>query len=291
MTQAGIEEGKAKTLTAARGLGLMSAFPNYFKGALMVRGQTALITGATAGFGLATAELFAEQGCHLIITGRRRERLEEAKRRLEGEHGVHVTTLGFDIRDRRELESALGGAREAVQKTTILINNAGLALGTEPLPSADVDDWDAMIDTNIKGLLYMTRQLLPQFIARDHGHVVNVGSVAGRWTYPGGAVYSATKFAVRAISDSLRMDLMGKNIRVTNIEPGMAETEFSEVRYRGDAAKAAAVYKGLKPLSARDIAETILWCVSRPAHVNIQELVIFPTAQAGVGPSYTHRQS
>jgi len=257
----------------------------------MVRGQTALITGATAGFGLATAELFAENGCDLIVTGRRHERLAELKRRLESQHGVRVTTLGFDVSNRRELESALGGAAEQVQKTTILVNNAGLALGTAPMQSASVDDWDVMIDTNIKGLLYMTRQLLPRFITRGRGHIVNVGSVAGRWTYPGGAVYSATKFAVRAISDSLRMDLMGKNIRVTNIEPGMAETEFSQVRFQGDLEKAAAVYQGVEPLSARDIAETILWCVSRPQHVNIQELVIFPTAQAGVGPSYTHRES
>lgn len=257
----------------------------------MVRGQTALITGATAGFGLATAELLAENGCHLIITGRRAERLAEIKKRLESQYGVQVTTLGFDVSRRRELESALGGIAELLPQTTILVNNAGLALGTDPLPTASVDDWEVMIDTNIKGLLYMTRQLLPHFIARDHGHIVNVGSVAGRWTYPGGAVYSATKFAVRAISDSLRMDLLGKNIRVTNIEPGMAETEFSQVRFQGDLQKAAAVYKGLKPLSARDIAETIVWCLSRPQHVNIQELVIFPTAQAGVGPSYTHRHS
>jgi 3-hydroxy acid dehydrogenase / malonic semialdehyde reductase len=254
-----------------------------------MRGQAALITGATAGFGLATAEILAAQGYNLILTGRRVERLEEAKARLEKNHQIHVTPLAFDIRERVQMEKALGSAGEQLQNLTVLINNAGLALGTEPTQTGSMDDWDAMIDTNIKGLLYMTRLVLPRFVAQNKGHVVNVGSVAGRWTYPGGAVYSATKFAVRAISDSLRMDLLGKNIRVTNIEPGMAETEFSQVRFQGDQEKAKAVYKGLKPLSAEDIAETIAWCLSRPAHVNIQELVIFPTAQAGVGPSYTHR--
>lgn len=256
-----------------------------------LRGQTALITGATAGFGLATAEIFAENGCDLVITGRRAPRLAELAGRLEKMHGIRVKSLAFDIRDRQALEAALGSAAGDVERVSILINNAGLALGTEPVPTADVDHWDTMIDTNIKGLLYMTRQILPHQLKRGAGHVVNIGSVAGRWTYPGGAVYSATKFAVRAISDSLRLDLMGKNIRVTNIEPGMAETEFSEVRFHGDKEKAEAVYRGFRPLSARDIAETVLWCVSRPAHVNIQELVIFPTAQAGVGPAYTHRET
>lgn len=254
-----------------------------------MRGQTALITGATSGFGLATAEILAENGCHLVITGRREARLGAIAKRLSETHGVHVRAVAFDIGKRAEAEKAVAELEPLLKDLKILVNNAGLALGTDPLQTGKIDDWETMIDTNVKGLLYMTRACLPHFVAANHGHIVNVGSVAGRWTYPGGAVYAATKFAVRALNDSLRMDLMGKNIRVTNIEPGMAETEFSEVRFKGDTAKANAVYSGVKALSARDIAETILWCLSRPAHVNIQELVIFPTAQAGVGPSYTHR--
>lgn len=258
-----------------------------------MRGKTAFITGATAGFGLATAELLAEQGCHLLLTGRRRDRLIDISHRLAKKHGVRVTPLAFDISDRKATEEWLSGSRaplSELSEVSILINNAGLALGVEKFHEANVDDWEVMIDTNIKGLLYATRAILPRMLARGEGHIVNVGSVAGRWTYPGGSVYSATKFAVRAINDSLRLDLQGRNIRVTNIEPGMAETEFSQVRFSGDAEKAKSVYKGMTPLSASDIADTIVWCLSRPAHVNIQELVIFPTAQAAVGPSYTHRE-
>ncbi len=254
-----------------------------------MRGQTALITGATSGFGLATAELLAAEGCHLLITGRRADRLNELSERLQKTYGVRVQPLVFDVTDRASVERALGGVSSTLKDLTILINNAGLALGAEPLASGSIEDWESMIDTNLKGLLYVTRYCLPHFLAGGCGHIVNIGSVAGRWVYPGGAVYSATKFAVRALSDSLRLDLMGKNIRVTNIEPGMAETEFSEVRFKGDKSKANAVYTGVKALSAQDVAETIVWCLARPQHVNIQELVIFPADQAGVGPSYTFR--
>ena len=247
-----------------------------------------LITGATSGFGRATAERFAREGHEIIMTGRRAERLEALKKELSEKYGVTVHTLAFDVQDKEAVTAALSD-NPLIDGLDVLVNNAGLALGRDLFDEASMDDWETMIDTNIKGLLYMTRACLPHFVAANRGHVVNVGSVAGRWTYPGGAVYSATKFAVRALNDSLRMDLIGKNIRVTNIEPGMAETEFSEVRFKGDKVKANAVYSGVEALSARDIAETILWCLSRPAHVNIQELVIFPTAQVGVGPSYTHR--
>jgi len=256
-----------------------------------VRGQTALITGATSGFGLATAELLAAEGCHLLITGRRTDRLQETTERLRRTYGVQVHPLAFDVTDRKAVEQILSGAQDKLCDLTVLVNNAGLALGAEPVASGRIEDWETMIDTNVKGLLYVTRFCLPLLLARGHGHIVNIGSVAGRWTYPGGAVYSATKFAVRALSDSLRLDLMGKNIRVTNIEPGMAETEFSDVRFKGDKSKANAVYAGVTPLSAKDVAETIVWCLSRPQHVNIQELVIFPTDQAGVGPSYTFRHA
>lgn len=252
--------------------------------------QTALITGATAGIGKACAELLGEKKYDLVLTGRRQERLKEIANSITSRFAVKVKTLAFDISDRRAVEASFSEAADMVSRTTVLINNAGLALGTDPMPKADVGDWDQMIDINVKGLLYATRWILPHMLERKEGHIVNMGSVAGRWLYSGGGVYCASKFAVRALSEGLRMDLMGSGIRVTNIEPGMVETEFSEVRFQGDKAKAQAVYKGMTPLSARDIAETIHWCLERPKHVNIQELVIFPTDQAGVGPNYTFRR-
>lgn len=259
-----------------------------------MRGDWALITGATAGFGRATAELLGlEKGMNLIITGRRSDRLESLASRLREK--VQVIPLVFDIQNRQATETALTGCLEQIKSVKVLVNNAGLAVGTEPLQTGQISDWETMIDTNVKGLLYVTRFVLPHMLAQNGGkgagHIVNIGSVAGRWTYPGGAVYSATKFAVRALSDSLRMDLLGKKIRVTNIEPGMAETEFSEVRFRGDKERATNTYKGVTPLSGRDIAETVAWCIDRPSHVNIQELVIFPVDQASVGPAYTHRET
>ncbi len=241
--------------------------------------KKALITGATSGIGLETARALKTAGYSLILTGRREERLAKLREELGAE------TLAFDVSDRAQVEKAL--TPDVLKDVHVLVNNAGLALGTASVQTVELDDVDAMIDTNIKGLLYVTRLVLPSLIA-NQGHLVNIGSVAGRWTYPGGATYSATKFAVRAISEALRMDLLGKPVRVTNIEPGMVETEFSEVRYQGDKAKAAQVYKGMTPLKATDIAETIAWCVSRPAHVNVQELVIYPVDQAAVGP-YVHR--
>lgn len=250
--------------------------------------QWALITGASAGFGKAISEKLASQKFNLIICARRSERLEALRADLESRYSVRVMPLTFDISKHEECKRALEEASEIIGRVSVLVNNAGLAKGVEPFHQSDTSDWDTMIDTNIKGLLYVTRALLPRMIERKRGHVVNIGSVAGRWVYPGGAVYCATKFAVRAISDAIRMDLMGTGIRVTNIEPGMAETEFSEVRL-GDSEKAKAIYRGMTPLSPNDIAETVSWCVSRPAHVNIQELVIFPTEQAAVGPSYTYR--
>jgi 3-hydroxy acid dehydrogenase/malonic semialdehyde reductase len=252
-----------------------------------LRGKLALITGATSGIGLACAEQFAKRGANLLITGRRKDRLDEIRLRLMRECKVDVTALTFDVSERTQVEEALAKAK--LEHVSILVNNAGLARGTDPMQSAKLDDWDQMIDTNIKGLLYVTRQCLPFLLKNSESHIVNIGSVAGRWTYPGGSVYSATKFAVRALTESLRLDLLGTGVRVTNIEPGMVETEFSEVRFEGDKEKAKNVYKGVHALSPQDIAETVTWCLERPKHVNIQELVIFPTDQAGVGP-YVHRQ-
>lgn len=243
-----------------------------------------LITGATAGIGLATTEMFIDQGASVIITGRRQDRLETLQKKFKDK----IKVACFDIQKESQVEKFVQEFKSDLKNVDVLVNNAGLAKGTEKFQDANIADWEAMIQTNVMGLLYMTRKILPFFIAKKDGHIVNIGSVAGRWSYPGGSVYCASKFAVRALTEGMRFDLMSTPIRVTNIEPGMVETEFSEVRYN-DKEKAQAVYKDMKPLTAEDIAETILWTVQRPKHVNVQELVIFPTQQAGVGPSYVHR--
>ncbi|OQW48936.1 MAG: NAD(P)-dependent oxidoreductase [Proteobacteria bacterium SG_bin7] len=247
----------------------------------MVEKGLAIITGATAGIGEATAELLAIEGYDLILTGRRKDRLEALAKRL-GANGNSILPLCFDVSNKGEVESSIKEIEAKLSSVTILINNAGLALGTDLIPTADLADWDQMIDTNVKGLLYMTRLIVPHMIRNKSGHIINIGSVAGRWSYRGGAVYCATKFAVRAISEGLRMDIAGSGVRVTNIEPGMVDTEFSVVRF-GDEKRALAVYEGLEVLSAKDIAECILWTLTRPPHVNIQEMVVFPTDQAAVG--------
>lgn len=246
-----------------------------------------LITGATSGIGEALAWELAKKGKPLLLTGRRKERLEKLKASITSKFPISVEISTFDIRHKLQIDSALESQKKAFSELNVLVNNAGLSKGIEPMAAGNWDDWEAMIDTNIKGLLYLTRKVLPILIGHGGGHVVNMGSVAGRWVYPGGGVYCATKFAVRAISEAIRMDHNGKNIRVTNIEPGMVNTEFSLVRFDQDKDKAAKVYEGIQPLSAQDIAETIVWCLERPAHVNIQELVIYPTNQASV--HHVHR--
>ncbi len=245
----------------------------------------AFISGATSGIGEATARRLAGEGYSLILNGRRMDRLEQLQRELGS--GSHVRLAPFDLRDRQAVEEYCKNNGPLLEMVTVLINNAGLAKGTEKFQDANVEDWDAMFDTNVKGLMFLTRQMLPSMIKRNSGHIVNIGSVAGRWVYPGGAVYCATKFAVRAISEGLRMDLLGTQIRVTNIEPGMVNTEFSTVRI-GSKEKADAVYQNMQPLSPQDIADTLSWVLSRPAHINIQELVIFPTDQAAVGQVARH---
>lgn len=243
----------------------------------------ALITGATAGIGWATAMALAEQGYGVFATGRRYEKLQELEKAIKAKFpSVPVKIASFDVSDRFEVSEFLKAHSKEIAQIEVLVNNAGLAKGTDKMQDASLDDWEVMVDTNIKGLLFMTRGILPHMVQRNSGHIVNLGSVAGRWTYPGGGVYCATKFAVRALSEGLRMDLLGTKIRVTNIEPGMVHTEFSLVRFE-DQNKADKVYEGMTPLRAEDIAETIAWCVARPAHVNIQELVIYPTDQAHVG--------
>jgi NADP-dependent 3-hydroxy acid dehydrogenase YdfG len=245
-----------------------------------LKGRWALVTGATSGFGLATAHAIAAEGGNVAITGRREDRLRATAEEIRSKHKVETLALRFDVRDLAQVQAALTGAPGLLAKLDILVNNAGLALALDPLQSGDTRDWDQMIDTNVKGLLYVSRTVLPGMVERGWGHVVNVGSVAGHQTYAGGAVYSATKYAVRAITDALRYDVLGKGIRVSNVEPGLAETEFSEVRFKGDAARAKTVYEGLTALRAEDVADAVVWCLTRPQHVNVQSVLIMPTDQA-----------
>lgn len=240
----------------------------------------ALITGATSGIGQATAELFAKNGYNIIITGRRKERLEEFSKLLKSTYKVDVLTLNFDVRNLKEVETAVTSIPASWTKIDVLLNNAGLAVGLNTIQEGVIDDWERMIDTNIKGLLYITRTLAPIMIKNGYGHIINLGSVAGKEVYANGNVYCATKHAVDALNKAMRIDMLPHNIKVTGIHPGMVETEFSIVRFKGDEERAKNAYKGLQPLTAVDIAETIYWTASRPAHVNINDIIIMPTAQA-----------
>ena len=243
--------------------------------------KLAFVTGATAGIGAATARALAGAGYDLVLAGRREDRLHDLQVELGGR--VNVEAIPFDLRDRQALKLAELAHPELFERVDVLVNNAGLARGTEPLQEGDPDEWDEVIDTNVNALLRVTRAILPHMVKRGSGHVVNLGSTAGHWVYPGGAVYCASKFAVRALTEGMRMDVHGSGVRVTEISPGMVGgTEFSDTRFRGDAGRARKVYEGLQPLTPQDIAETILWCVQRPPHVNVQELVVMPVAQASV---------
>lgn len=238
------------------------------------------VTGATAGFGEACARKFAQNGYNVIITGRREERLKKLKVELE-KFSVEVIDLCFDVRSMTEVDAAIGQLpNEVKQRISILINNAGLAAGRDPIDKGAVEDWEQMIDTNIKGLLYVSRAIIPLLQANQKGHIINLGSIAGKEVYPMGNVYCATKHAVDALSRAMRIDLVNDNIKVTNVAPGAAETEFSLVRYKGDQQQADATYTGFDPLIAEDIAETIYFVATRPQHVTINDLVIMPTAQA-----------
>lgn len=238
-----------------------------------------LITGATSGIGEACAWKFAHGGHDLIITGRRAERLANLAAAIAAGTGRQVHTLCFDVRDREACAGAVDSLPPAWRAVSILINSAGLAAGRDPVQSASLDDWDEMVDANVKGLLYMTRLVSPLMIERQSGHIINLGSLAGRDVYPSGAAYCGTKFAVGAISRATRLDLLEHGIRVTNIAPGLVETEFSIVRFKGDTQKAKSVYEGITPLTAADIAESIWWAASQPLHVNIDEIVISARAQ------------
>ena len=244
--------------------------------------KTILITGATSGFGKACTEYFAGQGWQLILTGRRTERLEQLQEQL-GMAVRQVITL--DVRNREEVFEKLG----SLTGIDVLLNNAGLALGLKPSWEVDIDDWETMVDTNIKGLMYCTRVLLPQMVKQNSGHIVNIGSTAGAWPYPGGNVYGGTKAFVQQFSRNLRADLLGSKVRVTNLAPGMAESEFSAVRFKGDVESAAKVYQGTEALRPEDIAETVFWIINRPAHVNINAIEVMPVDQAW-GPLAVHRE-
>ena len=244
-----------------------------------IQGKTAFITGASAGIGQATARAFAALGADLILCARRVERLTDLKAELEGQYGVSVRIHGLDVRDRAAVETLVAAISADGVVPDILVNNAGKALGLHLLHEGLVEDWEDMLDTNVKGLLYLSRAVIPLMVERNSGHIVNIGSIAGHQVYQKGAVYNASKFAVKALNDGMALDLLGTNVKVSSIDPGLVETEFSEVRFHGDKERAETVYQGYQPLKAEDIADIVTFVVTRPAHVNILDLIVLPTAQ------------
>jgi serine 3-dehydrogenase len=254
-----------------------------------LKGRRVLITGASAGFGAACARGFAAQGAHLELWARRLDRLQSLRREITDRHGVEVEIRDIDVRERARVKEAVAGLYGAGRHVDVLVNNAGLAAGLDPIHEGDYDDWDAMIDTNLKGLLNVSREVLPHMVARNEGHVINIGSVAGYVSYPRGNVYSATKFAVRGLTEGMNIDMYGTNVRVSSVDPGAAETEFSMVRFHGDEARAKKVYDGFRPLGAEDVADAVLFVAGAPAHVNVAKLVLMPTAQRN--PYLIHRDA
>jgi len=242
--------------------------------------KTILITGATSGFGKAIAMRFANDGDDLIITGRREVILTELSAELRKEYGVEVLSLCFDVRVKEEVELAISSLPDEWKDIDVLVNNAGLAVGMNPIQEGVIDDWERMLDTNVKGLLYMTRFISPLMVERKKGHIINIGSIAGKEVYPMGNVYCGSKFAVDAITKGTRIDLVAHNIKVTQVSPGAADTEFSLVRFKGDKKRADSVYKGFKPLLAEDVAEVVFYVTTLPPHVSIHDIVVMPTAQA-----------
>jgi NADP-dependent 3-hydroxy acid dehydrogenase YdfG len=247
---------------------------------LTLHKKTVLITGASSGIGEATARVFAAGGARLLLAARRKERLDALEPELIQLGAAEVRSIELDVRNRGQVEGALAGLPAEWQAIDVLINNAGLSRGLDKLHEGHAEDWDEMIDTNVKGLLYITRAVVPGMVERGAGHIVNLGSTAGEIPYPGGAVYCATKAAEKSINDGLRQDVLGTPLRVTSIDPGMVETDFSRIRFRGDEDRAAKVYQGVTPLTPGDVADAIVWAVSRPAHVNIAHVLMTPVAQA-----------
>jgi 3-hydroxy acid dehydrogenase/malonic semialdehyde reductase len=250
--------------------------------------KTVLITGASAGIGKACAKAFAEAGANLLLTARRVERLNELAEELVSKHGIKAKSIKLDVRNHNDVKNTLSSLEDEWKNIDVLINNAGLARGFSKIYEGKISEWEEMIDTNIKGLLYVTREVLPQMVEQQRGHIINIGSVAGHETYPSGNVYAATKFAVNALTKSIRMDVLDKNIKVSTVDPGLVETEFSVVRFSGDQEKASNVYKGIIPLTAEDIADAVLFCATRAEHVNINEVILTPLAQAS--PTMVHRK-
>jgi len=245
-----------------------------------LKGKTTFITGASAGIGKACAELFAKEKSNLILSARRIDKLKIIAKKLEKENNIKVKCLKLDVRDFDAVKKAVNSLEKSWRKVDILINNAGLSRGLDKIHEGKKEDWNEMIDTNIKGLVYVTRHVLPLMVKNKNGHVINIGSTAGHEVYPSGNVYAATKFAVKALSQSTRLDVLDKGIKVTSVDPGMVETEFSLVRFRGDKIRAKNVYKGLKALSPKDVAEAVLFASTRPNHVNINQIILTPLAQA-----------
>ena len=242
--------------------------------------KIAFITGATSGIGKASAHIFAKNKYNIIITGRRKDRLEEIAHHLSDKYNVKVLSLNFDVRNREDVETAVNSLSDSWKRIDVLLNNAGLAVGLTNLQDGVYDDWDRMIDTNIKGLLNVTRNIAPLMIANGKGHIINIGSIAGKETYPFGNVYCGTKHAVDSLTKAMRIDMLSEGIKVSQVAPGAVETEFSNVRFKGDDAKADSIYAGFEPLRPEDIADAVYYCASLPAHVNINDMLIMPTAQA-----------
>lgn len=254
-----------------------------------VRDRIVLVTGASSGIGAACARQFASQGAKLILAARRFDRLERLADELQQAHGTESHRLALDVRDRTGVAEALDRLPITWQAIEILVNNAGLSRGLDKLHEGSIDDWEEMIDANVKGLLYVTRAIVPGMVRRNSGHIINIGSIAGRHAYPNGNVYCASKAAVRALTQGLKQDLLGTPLRVSEIDPGLVETEFSDVRFHGDRDRAKRTYNGLTPLTADDIADLVLFCATRPPHVNISEMLVVPTDQATA--TQVHRDS
>jgi 3-hydroxy acid dehydrogenase/malonic semialdehyde reductase len=247
---------------------------------MFLKDKIVFITGASSGIGSACARHFAQAGAKLLICARRKDKLDELAAELKQKHNTETHTFHLDVTKHDEVIAAIKSLPTTWANIDVLLNNAGLAAGMDTIQEGTVQDWEEMIDTNVKGLLYVTRTVLPQMIERNCGHIINIGSVAGHYVYPKGAVYCATKYAVNALTNGLRMDLFGKKIRVSTVDPGAVETNFSKVRFKGDEKRADAVYEGMDPLTPDDIADAVLFCATRPSHINISEIIIMPTDQA-----------
>ncbi len=251
-------------------------------------GKCVLVTGASSGIGEACARLFAERGADLVLCARREDRVRSLAKELHKAHGVRVEARPLDVTDRDAVEAFVSEIEEEGLFPDIVVNNAGKALGFDKLHEGDVEDWEGMIDTNVKGLLYVSRAVLPGMVRRNQGHVINIGSIAGHWVYPGGNVYNATKFAVRALTEGMNLDLVGTKVRVSSVDPGLVETEFSVVRFHGDEGRADSVYEGLTPLTGDDVADAVCYIANAPPHVDVLDLVLLPTDQRGA--TVVHRE-